>query len=203
MQRQTRTMQERTLVRKSKKLSWLLRHGAIDANVDMDAAGWVSIDQVLRICALGRGQLDEIVARNNKSRLTVRGTMIRAVQGHSTSGTPVTVEALEASWHQWTGVAPVFHGTNPRALSDILVQGLKPMNRTHVHLAQSEGSKVGKRANVGVLVGVCPTQLAAAGSPLYQADNGVLLTRFVPVSAIVSVQGVSKAGRRAAALWSM
>src|SRR5258706_432319 len=45
----------------SKKLSWLLRHGAGETGIDMDAAGWVAITDVLRTLHMGRAALEDAV----------------------------------------------------------------------------------------------------------------------------------------------
>ena len=56
----------------------------------MDAAGWVAVAEVQRITGLDADALAEIVATNTKRRLQQVGDRIRACQGHSTQGTPVT-----------------------------------------------------------------------------------------------------------------
>ena len=81
----------------SKTLSWLLRHGANEAGVPMDEAGWVPITDVLRYMRISQGTLDEVVETNNKNRLECKGDRIRACQGHSTENMPVTLEALETA----------------------------------------------------------------------------------------------------------
>ena len=83
-------------VRRSKRLSWLLRHGAREVGLPMDAAGWVSVPEVLRALSITRAQLEHAVATNRKRRLQLDGERVRACQGHSADGTPVTLEALEA-----------------------------------------------------------------------------------------------------------
>jgi putative RNA 2'-phosphotransferase len=179
-----------------KRLSWLLRHGALEAGLAMDTAGFADIEDVLRIAGLTRAELDRIVDENNKSRYEVRGTRVRACQGHS-SGTPVTLEGLEASWDVFHGDALVFHGTGVDAARSILAEGIRSMERSHVHLAESTSSTVGKRAQVDVLLAVSPAALRARGLMVFRAQNGVLLVRAVPRDAIVDVIAVSSAGRRA------
>ena len=51
----------RDLVRKSKHLSWLLRHGARESGLPMDAAGWCAVDDVLQRTGLARAELEEVV----------------------------------------------------------------------------------------------------------------------------------------------
>lgn len=174
----------------SKRMSWVLRHGAREAGLDMDAAGWVHTEVLRRWLAVGQLVLDEVVAGNDKHRFEVRGDRIRASQGHSLAGTPVTVEGLEASWLRVTDrVEPLWHGTRRDAVAAIRATGLLPMDRTHVHLAGARDDKVGKRAGVQVLVQVCPVRLAEAGQALFRSPNGVWLARGVPPSALLALEG--------------
>ena len=186
---------DRQLIRRSKKLSWLLRHGAHEAGITMDPAGWVPVDQVLRATGLSRAALAEIVAHNNKRRLQWVGERVRACQGHSTEGAPVTPEALEATWTRHAGPGPVWHGTHLAALDAIHASGLSPQRRTHVHLAEALDATVGKRANVAVMLAVDPAGLAAAGYPVWVAPNGVLLTRRVPRPCILGARPMTRAAR--------
>lgn len=181
--------------RVSHKLSWLLRHGAREAKLSMDAAGWALIDDVLSIVRVPRATLDDVVRENNKSRYELRGDRIRACQGHSLAGTPVTLEALEASWTLDARVEPVWHGTNAGALASIAAEGLLPGERTHVHLAGETDSKVGKRAGVDVLLCIDPERLRAAGVNLYRSPNGVILARRVPSTCITDLRAESRKAR--------
>jgi putative RNA 2'-phosphotransferase len=195
-------MKSKRIAAGSKKLSWLLRHGAHEEGLKMDAAGWAPVRDVLALTKLGEDDLRQIVSENNKSRYQLDGKRVRASQGHSLSGTPVTQEALEASWEtldlgeQW-----VFHGT--RADEDVLrsigAAGLLPGERTHVHLADSPGSGVGKRANVGVLLEVSASALQRAGIGLFRSPNGVVLARSVPPACITGLRALTKRARKNAA----
>lgn len=185
--------------RHSKKLSWLLRHGAAEEGVAMDPAGWVAIDAVLEALAIDRATLDRVVAENDKQRLQLDGERVRASQGHSRA-LPVTLDALEASWRRYEGAGPVWHGTNLEAAEAIAQTGaIEPGERTHVHLAASLESHVGKRANVHVMLAVDPTRLADAGQGLFVSPNGVVLARRVPTSAIVERRPMTKRARAALA----
>jgi len=180
----------------SKKLSWLLRHGAGEAGLEMDAAGWAEVEDVRRILHMGRAALEAAVEDNTKARLELRGTRIRACQGHSLRGMPVTCEALEATWDEVRDDTPVFHGTRVAALEGIAREGLLPGERTHVHLAEAIDSTVGKRAAVDVMIEVSPPRLRARGLRLHRSPNGVLLARHVPVSAITGLVPVIERARR-------
>jgi putative RNA 2'-phosphotransferase len=179
----------------SKKLSWLLRHGAPSVGVAMDAAGWVAVDDVLRTLKLSRSTLEQVVEENNKSRLELDGDRVRASQGHSREGMPVTVEALEASWTLLAGVERVWHGTSVDALAGIASEGIHPARRTHVHLAEALESRVGKRANVDVMLAVSTEKLRLAGIGLFRSANGVVLARRVPPDCIVQVKVIGRRGR--------
>src|SRR5690606_40348464 len=115
-----------------------------------------------------RNELDEVVAKNDKGRyeLTPDGACVRACQGHSTAGTPVTQAGLEATWSEVLADDPLFHGTDVVAARSILVEGIRAVDRTHVHLAASPDAKVGKRAHVDVLLTVAPPLLRALGFAL-------------------------------------
>ncbi|HZX01939.1 RNA 2'-phosphotransferase [Kribbella sp.] len=69
----------------------------------MSADGWAAIADVLRVLGLTRERLDVAVRENDKQRLQVDGDRIRACQGHSLHGMPVTREALENSWEHVRG----------------------------------------------------------------------------------------------------
>jgi putative RNA 2'-phosphotransferase len=163
-------------------ISRLLRHTAGERGLTMSADGWASIDDVLELLKLDRRRLDVAVEENDKQRLQVDGDRIRACQGHSLAGMPVTREALENSWERVYPDHLLWHGTNNQALDGIKLHGLLPGRRTHVHLAPAKDSHVGRRSRVDVLLGVDPGNLA-----VYRAPNGVLLTREVPADAIVRV----------------
>ncbi|WP_405061571.1 RNA 2'-phosphotransferase [Kribbella sp. NBC_01505] len=160
----------------SRALSKLLRHTAGERGLAMSADGWTAIADVLKILELDRARLDTAVVENDKQRLQVDGDRIRACQGHSLAGMPVTREALENSWERVHPEQLLWHGTTQRVVPVIRREGLRPGRRTHVHLAPDHR----RRTGADVLLGVNPVNLA-----VYRAPNGVLLVREVPPDAIV------------------
>ena len=188
-------MNPKNITRTSHTLSALLRHGAGAAGLAMDAAGWARVDDVLRAARLSRELLDAAVADNGKARFELRDGRIRACQGHSRAGMPVTLEALEASWDEDLRTDAIWHGTSPEAAESIAREGLLPGQRTHVHLAEATDSKVGKRAGVAVLLGVDPTALRAEGLRVYRSPNGVLLARRVPAACVTDLAVTTARGR--------
>jgi putative RNA 2'-phosphotransferase len=185
------------VVRLSKRLSWLLRHGAGEVGLAMDDAGWAEIGDVLDVLSITRASLDEAVAKNDKGRLVVDGARIRACQGHSMIGMPVTLQGLESSWVAVSPAGPLWHGTHVAAIAGIAAHGIVPGGRSHVHLAPERDSRVGRRSAVDVLLEVSPASLSGAGLVIHQSPNGVLLVRRVPLDAITGLASASAAGRQA------
>ena len=188
--------QNKPLIETSKKLSWLLRHGAAEEGLNVDTAGWVPIDQVLGHLKLSKDELLDVVENNTKNRLQIANTRIRACQGHSTETMPVTLDALEASWKIHSGAGALWHGTNFEALEKIAEKGLLPVKRTHVHLAPTEDSLVGKRHNTPILLEVSSMLLKEKNINIYEAPNGVVLVRAVPKECIVSIYPVTKSAQK-------
>jgi putative RNA 2'-phosphotransferase len=172
------------MANRSKELSWLLRHGAPSVGIAMDTAGWVAVADVLRHCKMMRAELETIAAENNKQRFQLDGERVRACQGHS-EATPVTREGLEASWIPYAGDGPLWHGTTRAAVPGILEKGLLAQARTHVHMAESPTSKVGKRANVEVMLQIDVPRLRTAGEGIWRSPNGVILARHVPPGCVL------------------
>lgn len=179
----------------SKKLSWLLRHGAHEAGLALTPEGWGSLDAVLRILQLSEETVRRVVQSNEKKRFEFdEGTrLIRASQGHS-EGIVETAE-VESTWTRFEGTGLLFHGTQRAHLPQIAKDGLVAMSRTHVHLASSKDAVVGKRANVEVMLAIDPAKVRAEGEPLFVSPNGVVLARRIPPSAIVGLDAITRAAR--------
>jgi len=181
--------------RLSRKLSWLLRHGAGQVGLAMDTAGWVEIGDVLAALGITRAQLLDAVRANDKGRLQLDGGRVRACQGHSLERMPVRRAALEGSWEVATGTGSLWHGTLLGAVEGIAADGVRPIGRSHVHLAAAPDSRVGKRAHVDLLLEIAPARLTERGISVFRAPNGVLLARHVPAACITSVRPASRRGR--------
>lgn len=188
------------LVKKSKRLSWLLRHGATEVGLDMDEAGWVDVGAVLRTLHMSLADLEWVVRENDKRRLQLEGGRVRACQGHSVDNLAVTREGLEASWAVYADEAPVWHGTSVEAVPSIAREGILAVGRTHVHLAPGMTSKVGKRASVHVMLEVSPARVREAGFEVYSAPNGVVLAREIPAGCIVGLHPMTKRAHEQASI---
>lgn len=187
------------LTAKSKRLSWLLRHGAREAGVGIDSDGWVSLQDALRVIGVTAQELEALVRADRKGRFELRAgppAQVRACQGHS-GGVGVSAAALEESWRPLEAEGGrAWHGTSVEGALAIASSGLiSPRARTHVHLAAEVDSVVGKRAGVAVLLGVDIAALREVGGELFMSPNGVLLAREVPTACVVEVRALTRAGQ--------
>jgi putative RNA 2'-phosphotransferase len=189
-------MNDRRIKKLSHRMSWMLRHGAGELRLPMDAAGWVLVNDLLHHLHADSSELDEVVRHNNKARYELDGDYIRATQGHSLEGMPVTRKALERSWDVYAGDDTVWHGTNVNALVGISSEGIVPGRRSHVHLAAELDSTVGKRANVAVMLEISAKALRSRGYELFVSKNGVVLTRLVPPSCIRGLRAMTRTARK-------
>ncbi|MEU0830573.1 RNA 2'-phosphotransferase [Streptomyces sp. NPDC056231] len=172
-------MDERRTVKVSKYLAKHLRHQPERIGIRLDPNGWVTIDELLRAAArhgfpITRAELDHVVAANDKQRYAIEGDRIRASQGHTV---PVDLGLSPSE-----PPAYLYHGTVGRALDAIRTEGLRPMNRLHVHLSadRETATRVGARRGRPVVLSVDAGAMHRAGHLFYVSANGVWLTDSVP-----------------------
>lgn len=162
--------------RLSKRLALYLRHAPEKIGLALDSAGWADVDDILAALRITRTELDDVVATNDKKRFAFSedGRKIRASQGHSI---PVDLDLARQ-----TPAAVLYHGTVARFLGDILREGLRPMNRHHVHLSATTDTarRVGARRGEPVILVVDAAAMDAEGVPFWMSANGVWLTDHVP-----------------------
>ncbi|MEK6249567.1 MAG: RNA 2'-phosphotransferase [Planctomycetales bacterium] len=148
-------MNERELKKKSKFLSLVLRHQPETIGIELDEAGWVDVDVLMSALAshsrgMSRAVLDEVVRTNDKQRFSFNedSTCIRANQGHSVK--------IELGYELAAPPEVLFHGTPRQFVETIMEEGLKKMNRHHVHLHVDleTSTAVGRRRGKPVLLEV-------------------------------------------------
>ena len=172
-------MDERRTVKVSKYLSKHLRHQPERIGLTLDAQGWVPIAELLQAAArhhfpISRAELDHVVAANDKQRFAVVDDRIRASQGHTV--------AVDLDLPVAEPPAYLYHGTVGRTLDTIRAEGLRPMNRTHVHLSpdRETATRVGARRGRPVVLSVDAGAMHRAGHTFWVSANGVWLTDAVP-----------------------
>ena len=166
-------------VRLSKFLAYVLRHDPAAVGIELDDAGWVPVDELLAGLAdagrpIDRARLEAMVANNDKRRYELAGDRIRAAQGHSRP-VDLRLEPLRPP-------DVLYHGTVERFLASITAEGLRPGQRTHVHLSAdvATAKRVGARRGRPVVLRVDAAGMHAAGTVFFRAANGVWLTARVP-----------------------
>lgn len=170
---------DRRTVKVSKYLSKHLRHQPERIGIALDPNGWVEIDVLLRAAAahrfpITRAELDHVVATNDKRRFAVEGGRIRASQGHTV--------AVDLGLPPAEPPAYLYHGTVARNLDAIRAEGLRPMDRQHVHLSpdRETATRVGARRGRPVILSVDAGAMHRAGHVFHVSANGVWLTDCVP-----------------------
>lgn len=177
------TSTPKDLVHKSKFLSLILRHEPSRIGLVLDKQGWAPVAQLLEKAQSAGGvaidfdTLKLIVDTNEKKRFAFNDdfSKIRAVQGHS----------VEVDLGYAPSVPPevLYHGTAEQIVAEILRTGLESRSRQHVHLSQEQDTavKVGSRHGKPIVLHIHALQMHKDGFAFYQADNGVWLTKEVPL----------------------
>jgi putative RNA 2'-phosphotransferase len=174
-------MTRRDPVKISKFLNLVLRHEPGKIGVALVDAGWVDVDELLRACAahgfsMTRDELDAVVAGSDKQRFAFNEdrSRIRANQGHTVS--------MDLGYEPATPPAVLYHGTPGKFLEAIHSQGLKKMQRHHVHLSESPHTTLAAAARRGkaVLLRIDAAAMARDGHTFFVTPNRVWLTDAVP-----------------------
>lgn len=183
----------------SRKLSYILRHGATKEKLPIRDDGYLSVAVLLNRAGIkGKWNLEDtkrVVRDNDKQRYKLifeptdkclqeptdptdcTGYWIRANQGH-TIDSKVEMKALAKPEDFPT--LDIFHATSKSVLPVILKDGLSRMKRKHIHLATGlvteGGSVAGKRLNREVFIYVDVAKALEAGIEFFLSENGVVLT---------------------------
>lgn len=176
-------MTKEELKKKSKFLSFVLRHKPQKIGLSMDEQGWVEVRHLLERAKAHKEFFDaailaEVVQTNDKQRFSFSedGVFIRANQGHSI-GIDLALEAIKPPEF-------LYHGTATRFVEAIRENGLKKMKRQHVHLSQEleTAQTVGARHGKPFIFVINAREMHKAGHEFYCSENGVWLTDKVPAS---------------------
>ncbi|MDF1741431.1 MAG: RNA 2'-phosphotransferase [Verrucomicrobiales bacterium] len=178
-------MTEKETIRASKFMSFVLRHSPESAGLKLDSAGWVEVTDLLYGISEAKGRftfddLNHVVETNKKKRFEFNEdrTKLRASQGHSLE--------VDLEYEAKTPPACLYHGTAIRFLDSIRTEGLKKMNRHHVHLSDEKvmTMKVGARHGKPTLLTIKAKEMHDAGHAFWLSTNNVWLTDKVPVNFI-------------------
>lgn len=172
----------------SRAVSHALRHEPRLYELELDDAGWVSVESLLAALRSQRAEwadlcesdLTLMIEASTKRRHEIKDRRVRALYGHSIPGklkrTPATPPGV------------LFHGTAPDVIALIESSGLLPMGRHYVHLStdQVTAYEVGRRkANKPAIVRVLAADAHANGIRFYEGNEKVWLADYVPREFIV------------------
>lgn len=164
----------------SKLVSYILRHAPWEYELELDAEGWVMVDELLSALNKEKSQIDindlnEMIKTSSKQRHEIKGNKIRALYGHSTPHILIKEESMPPD--------VLYHGTSPHALENILESGLKPMTRQYVHLSIDEkmANLVGSRKSPHpVLLLIKAREAYLSGIKFYIGNEKVWLADSIP-----------------------
>ncbi|MDD5649052.1 MAG: RNA 2'-phosphotransferase [Candidatus Nanoarchaeia archaeon] len=167
----------------SKKMSYLLRHNPKDLKIESD--GYVKSSDLIKKLNISFDKLKEIVDTNDKKRFSFNQdfTKIKANQGHS-ADLNISVKLKKLNLLEVPDY--LYHGTTIDSLKNIKKSGgLKPMNRTHVHLskdteiAKNVGLRYAKYLNKLLIFQIDAKKLYLDGNDIFLSENNVYLCNFV------------------------
>lgn len=165
----------------SKFLSMILRHKPETIGLALDKQGWADVDTLLQKAQkrgkyISRELLEQIVETNDKKRFAFSedGKRIRASQGHSIE--------IDLAYEESIPPDLLYHGTYQPVVGAIFKEGLKKMQRHHVHLSTNikTAENVGSRHGKVVILSVNTKAMQEEGHVFFVSANGVWLTESVP-----------------------
>ncbi|KAK5580067.1 hypothetical protein RB653_000080 [Dictyostelium firmibasis] len=174
----------KSLVSLSKSLAYVLRHGAAKEGLTINSEGFIRVDDLLKNKLFSNTnikEIQEVVDTNDKKRFHMELKSdgiyyIRANQGHTLESVDQVEMTQVLSVDQ---VGTVFHGTYRKHLQSILSEGLKRMDRNHIHLVNKiEGQEItsGMRGSCNMIIYIDVPLLLQDGIKLYLSANNVALT---------------------------
>ncbi|XP_056020547.1 uncharacterized protein LOC125649502 isoform X2 [Ostrea edulis] len=178
-----RRQDEDPVVFLSKKLSFILRHGAEKMGFQLMPGGYLWVDDILRRNEYRHFTVEDVrhvVTTNDKQRFHLEEDQghlkIRANQGHS-----LEVDGLEMTPITDAKEAPeVIHGTYSSSWDIIKEQGLNKMKRNHIHFAAGEpgenGVISGMRTSCEIIIMIDVEKALNSGLKFFRSANNVILS---------------------------
>jgi putative RNA 2'-phosphotransferase len=164
------------IVHKSKHLSLVLRHQPESVGLTLDSAGWVEVAALLPAMKWSMDDLEAVVRDNNKKRFEFNEdkTRIRACQGHSVE--------VDLEYEEKEPPDCLYHGTSKDIFDVLEREGLKKMQRHHVHMSSDVKTAliVARRRRNPIVLEIWTDQMFYDGYKFFLSTNGVWLTDHVP-----------------------
>ncbi|KAJ1553935.1 tRNA 2'-phosphotransferase 1 [Nowakowskiella sp. JEL0078] len=173
-------------VKLSKMLSYILRHGAQKEGIPISQDGFVEVNDLLKhpkFQNITFSKIQELVKNNDKQRYLLTQiekngaltNVIRANQGHSLQ-VEVQMEEIQDS----SLIPTVVHGTYLKNWLSIAQNGLKKMNRQHIHFAPGKLGEnqviSGMRNTCDLYIFIDSEKAMKAGIQFLRSENNVILS---------------------------
>lgn len=171
-------------VQTSKRLSWILRHGALKEGLNISDEGFILVSEILNSKGFETISVDDIqriVLNNDKQRFTLRkngsGLLeVRANQGHSIHN----VTKLELIPITNSGqVEAIIHGTYFKFWDSIKQEGLFRGRRNHIHFAERLPGNTnisGIRKSAEIYIYIDLIKCLVDGLLFFKSSNHVILS---------------------------
>lgn len=173
----------------SRVISHALRHEPWIYELELDDGGWVIVDSLVKSLRqmrpewsnLSASNIENMIIGSKTRRHEIYNKKIRALYGHTIPGklkrSPAEPPAL------------LYHGTSPMAASEILSEGIKPMDRQFVHSSPDieTATQVGKRKSSNpVILKILATQAFQCGITFYEGNEKVWLSDQIPPEFLIT-----------------
>lgn len=162
---------------RSRKLSYLLRH---DYNYCYETDGWRLVSDLVDNHSFSVEEIEQIVHYDTKGRFELNDdkSKVRALYGHSVN--------VDLSLSIDTPPEFLYHGTAAKYISSIENLGLLPRSRQYVHLTDNieMAVRTGLRHGEPVILKISSCVMSLDGYLFHQLNNGVWLTKEVPIEYI-------------------
>jgi len=176
--------------RVSKLLSLMLRHKPDEFGLEVDAYGYVPVDQVIqgiqsRYSDVNEDDLNDLVGEPNQQRFEINEFGIRALYGHSyfieMDGDPITPSPKR-----------LYMGTTRAVSRDFATEGIGPGDRYYVHLSLDKETAASRSHEKGspLVIEILSDKAAEQGVNFFLRGE-VVLTEEVPADCVGSFIGDS------------
>lgn len=173
------------LVRLSKRMSYALRHDPSSFGLSLASDGSVPVSEL--IDALNRtkkahytyADIDAVMNMPGKRRFALENGRIRAYYGHTVR------QEIERTLIRPPEI--LWHATSHKALDAIHSEGLKPMNRQHVHLSSTKETALaaGRRRDENPpLLEIRALDAWKAGVRFYEGNEDIIMSDPIPAEYI-------------------
>lgn len=174
----------------SKEISYILRHRPDEYGLILDQDGYVFISDLLNSInsknhyskKIDINDIYKVMELSDKKRLEINNDMIRALYGHSVDEIIKKDEAIPPEF--------LYHGTTHKSINNIMIQGLKRMNRQYVHLSidKATANKVGERRDKNpVILKIDSKKAHEDGVKFYIGNDKIWLTDYVSPKYIIKI----------------